>query len=250
MICEKEASPSINSVSPGAFGSADIAEIVGDAAARSTTTTLALRAISRAMVSAVSVMLSLEAVPRMVILRASAPAPRRPSARRSISVTPVTLSGRVTLCPVVGNGARAVAVGAEHQGCQRRDQHDRQLLRIGRGVGNAGAGNDSAVRRRSVDVFAGVGLAIFREIGFQKVALRLGFALERPKLDVLTVGRGRLLLQLLKTCAQAFNPAAGDARIAIQRTRYLARFVPNLPIEIGKLRLQLLDTRVTVEQRR
>ena len=77
MTCENEASPSINSASPGAVGSTDTAEIVGDDADRSTTTTLALRAISRASVSAVSVMLSPEAVPRTVILRAASPAPRR-----------------------------------------------------------------------------------------------------------------------------------------------------------------------------
>ena len=49
----------------------DTAEIAGDDGARSTTTTLALRTSSRASVSAVEVMLSPEAVPRMVSLRAA-----------------------------------------------------------------------------------------------------------------------------------------------------------------------------------
>ena len=47
------------------------AAMVGEDAARSTTTIFACRAISRASVSAVSVMLSLEAVPRTVTLRAA-----------------------------------------------------------------------------------------------------------------------------------------------------------------------------------
>ena len=51
--------------------------MVGDDADRSTTTTRASRAIRRASVSAVRVMLSPAAVPRIVILRAASPAPRR-----------------------------------------------------------------------------------------------------------------------------------------------------------------------------
>ena len=74
---ENEASPCINSASPGADGSTDTAEIAGDAADKSTTTTLALRAISRASVSAVIVMLSPAAVPRTVTLCAASPALRK-----------------------------------------------------------------------------------------------------------------------------------------------------------------------------
>ncbi len=59
------------------MGSTETAEIVGEVADKSTTTTLASRASSRASVSAVSVMLSLEAVPRIVTLRAASPAPRK-----------------------------------------------------------------------------------------------------------------------------------------------------------------------------
>ena len=42
MICENDASPCISSASPGADGSTDTADIVGDDAARSTTTTFGL----------------------------------------------------------------------------------------------------------------------------------------------------------------------------------------------------------------
>jgi hypothetical protein len=57
-------------------------------------------------------------------------------------------------------------------------------------------------------------------------------------------------LQLFEACAQALDPAAGDTRIIVQRTRDLARFFAKLPVEIGKLRLQLLDARMTVKQGR
>ena len=291
MTCENEASPSINSASPGAAGSTDTAAIVGDDADRSTTTTLASRAIRRASVSAVRVMLSPDAVPRIVTLRAASPALRKSSASCSISVSPdrnvlggiraaTRGFGFVEYRLAIGCGespqprdradrsrrgrergdrarrghaqqfAGGDRAGAQHQGRQRRDQHDRQLLRIGRSVGNGGAGNDAAVGRRRVDVLAGIGLAIFRQIGFQQIALRLGFTLERAKLDVLAVGRGRLLLQLIEAGAQAVDPAAGDAGIIVERTRDLAGFVANLAVEIGKLRLQFLDARMVVEQRR
>ena len=50
IACEKEACPSIKSAGPGAAGSTDTAEILGDDADRSTTTTFAWRAIRRAPV--------------------------------------------------------------------------------------------------------------------------------------------------------------------------------------------------------
>ena len=92
MICENDASPCISSASPGAFGSTETAAIVGENAARSTTTIFAWRAISRASVSAVSVMLSLGAVPNTVTLWAPAPARQRSSASCSTSPTAVTAS--------------------------------------------------------------------------------------------------------------------------------------------------------------
>ena len=52
MICANDASPCISSASPGATGSVDTAAIVGEDATRSTTTTFACCAISRASVSA------------------------------------------------------------------------------------------------------------------------------------------------------------------------------------------------------
>ena len=62
--------------------------MVGEDAARSTTTTFACRAIRRASVKAVSVMLSLDAVPRIVTLRAAPPAWTSSSASCSISSIP------------------------------------------------------------------------------------------------------------------------------------------------------------------
>ena len=138
----------------------------------------------------------------------------------------------------------------EQQRGQRSDQHDRQFLRIGRGIGNDGAGNDAAVRRRRIDILAGIGLAVFGKIRFEQVPLRLGFALQRPQLDVLAVARRRLLLQLLEARAQAFDPPAGDPRIVVERARDLAGLVANLTVEIGELRLQFLDARMMVEQGR
>ena len=40
---------------------------------------------------------------------------------------------------------------------------------------------------------------IFRKIRFEQIALRLGFALERAQFDILPVGRGRQLLELVET---------------------------------------------------
>src|SRR5580692_9760009 len=93
MTWVNEASPCINSANPGAFGSTETAEIVGEVAVRSTTMTLALCAIRRAMVSAVRVMLSLEAVPRMVTLRAATPAASSFSASCSTSDNSDSISG-------------------------------------------------------------------------------------------------------------------------------------------------------------
>ena len=138
----------------------------------------------------------------------------------------------------------------KQQRCQRRDQHDRQFLRIRRRVGNDGAGNNAAIRGCRVDILAGIGLAVLGKIGFKQVALSLGFALERPQLDVLAIARRRLLLQLLQARAQAFDPPASNPRIVVERARDLAGLVANLAVEIGELRLQFLDARMMVEQGR
>jgi hypothetical protein len=55
---------------------------------------------------------------------------------------------------------------------------------------------------------------------------------------------------LLETRAQALDPAAGDAGVTVQRTGDLAGFLAKLAVKVGKLRLQLLDPRMAVEQRR
>src|SRR2546423_9247279 len=114
MTCENEASPSINSASPGAAGSTDIADMVGDDADKSTTTTLILPAIRRASVNTVNVMLSPEAVPRTVTLRAAPPARRKSSATHSISVGSGTASGAGSprSCGRLTNSAARSAAGA------------------------------------------------------------------------------------------------------------------------------------------
>jgi hypothetical protein len=140
--------------------------------------------------------------------------------------------------------------GGEQQGRQRRDQHDRQLLRIGGRIGNGGAGNDAAVSRRRLDILAGVRLAVFRQIRFEQIALRLGFALERAELHVLAVVGRSLLFQLVEARHQAIDPADGEARVTLERARDLARLLAQLAIEIGKLRPQLLDAGMAIEQRR
>ena len=63
----------------------------------------------------------------------------------------------------------------------------------------ASAGAAKAVARRR--------LAIFGEIGFEQIALRLGLALQRAQLHVLPVGRGGLLLELVEAGAAAFRRA-------------------------------------------
>src|SRR6266850_100594 len=111
MTCEKEASPIIKSASPGAVGSTDVNEMVADDADRSTTTTRAVCAIRRASASAVKVMLSLEAVPSIVILRAASPASRKSMASFSISVNSGAMSGQVSLKNGSGSATSAAAAG-------------------------------------------------------------------------------------------------------------------------------------------
>src|SRR5271168_5381840 len=80
--------------------------MVGDDTDRSATTTLASRAISLARVSAVRVMLSLEAVPRIVTLRAASPASRKFAASCSISVISVSVGS------IGGSGFAALNAGS------------------------------------------------------------------------------------------------------------------------------------------
>ena len=46
------------------------------------------------------------------------------------------------------------------------------------------------------------------------------------------------------------DAGAGDARVVLERPHDLLRFADALPVEIGDLRLELLDARVVVEERR
>ena len=140
---------------------------------------------------------------------ARAPVPARAAGTISGAVSRATSGEDRTAGPRRGHAQQLAGrnrARGEQQGRQRRDQHDRQLLRIGRGVGNGGARDDAAVGRRRLDVFARVRLAVFGEIGFQQIALRLGLALERAELHVLAVVRGRLLLQLVEARRSGRRP--------------------------------------------
>ena len=107
--------------------------------------------------------------------------------------------------------------GAEHQGRQCRNQHDRQFLRIGRGIGNGGAGNDPPVSRCRVDILPVSFQAIFRQIGPRRSRCAW-LPAPAPELDVVAVGRGRLLLQLLEARTEAFNlPLAMRASLSSER---------------------------------
>ena len=90
----------------------------------------------------------------------------------------------------------------------------------------------------------------FARYGFQQVTLRLGLALERAQLDILPVGGRRLLLELVEAALQRFHPRACDLGVVLERAGKLRRLVANLALEIADLRLQFLDARMIVEQRR
>ena len=90
---------------------------------------------------------------------------------------------------------------------ERRDQDDRHLLREIRDVRHHGARDDAGVGGSRRDAVARGRLAVFGEIGFEQVALRLGLALERAQLHVLIAGRGGLALELVEVRARAFQAA-------------------------------------------
>src|SRR5260363_366954 len=115
MICANVASPCINSARPGAAGSTVAAANTGADATRSTTTTLAWRAIRRASVSAVSVTLSPVAGPSTVTLWAAGPDATSRSASASISSTVRAGAGCGSLMTgsygAAGSGERLGATG-------------------------------------------------------------------------------------------------------------------------------------------
>src|SRR5260370_252211 len=82
-------------------------------------------------------------------------------------------------------------------------------VRIGGCAGVGGARGDPAGGRWGLGLLGGIRRAVCRVIGFEGVALRLGFALERAELTSLTVVRGRLLLQLIEAGDYALVPSAG-----------------------------------------
>ena len=88
--------------------------------------------------------------------------------------------------------------GRDEQRRERRDQHDRQLLREIRRVRHDRARDDARIGRHRAEAVARGRLAILGEIGFEQIALRLGLALQRAQLHVLPAGRGRLLLELVE----------------------------------------------------
>ena len=106
-----------------------------------------------------------------------------------------------------------------------------------------------ASRRHRAEAVARGRLAILGEIGFEQVALRLGFALQRAQLHVLLVGRRRLPLELVETARSCSTRAPAMLRVVLERTREPLRLVADLAVEIGDLRLQFLDARMVVEQR-
>ena len=53
-----------------------------------------------------------------------------------------------------------------------------------------------------------------------------------------------------RPAAERLDARARDLGVVLERTRELLRFVANLALEVGDLRLQFLDARMIVEQRR
>ena len=140
--------------------------------------------------------------------------------------------------------------GAEHQRRQRRDQHDRQLLRVGRGVGTVAREMITALRPGGVDISRGWLHGYFAQDRISEDRAAPWLRAQPAQFDIAIPGRGRLAFQLVEAGTEAFDPATGDARVILERAGDLARLFADLAVEVGKLRLQLLDARMTVEQRR
>ena len=94
-----------------------------------------------------------------------------------------------------------------------------------------------------------VASVFFARYEFEQVAQRLGLALQRAQLHVVSAVGRRLPLELVEARAQRLDARARDARIVFQRTRKALRLVADLAVELGDLRLQFLDARMVVEQR-
>ena len=95
--------------------------------------------------------------------------------------------------------------GGQREHRQRRHRTIGQLARPRRRVRNHAGRNDAGIRRRGAETVAGGRLAVFRQIGFEQIALRLGVALERTQLHVLLVGRRGLPLELIEAGGQPFD---------------------------------------------
>ena len=260
MTSPNDACPRTSSAMPGADGSFEITSMFGEANARSTSTTRAVRASVRASAIAVSVVPTfasgadhgdaaaglarlLEGRGDIVDGRTDGAARR---ARRNDCRRPATGgvrfraawarraagrwrgSGHWRGAPAaryatsgtmsVLRARRAIAFAAQqraghHEGrrqterAERRDQDDRHLLREIRDVRHHGARDDAGVGGGRRDAVARGRLAIFGEIGFEQIALRLGLALQRAQLHVLVAGRGGLPLELVEIRGRAFRAA-------------------------------------------
>jgi hypothetical protein len=110
-----------------------------------------------------------------------------------------------------------------------------------------GPRDDAGVGGRGPDGIARGRLAVFGQIGFRQVALRLGIAIEGAQLHVLLVGGSRLVLELVEAGAERLDAGVGVADECAGEPFGLAA---DLPLEIGNLRAQFLDARVLVEQGR
>ena len=86
---------------------------------------------------------------------------------------------------------------------------------------------------RGTDVVARGRFAIFRQIGFEQIALRLGLALERAQLHVLLVGRGGLLLELVEAGAERVHAAPATLASFSSERASRSPSRADLPLEIG-----------------
>ena len=154
-----------------------------------------------------------------------APAPLRGRAPAGVSDrrdgAPARPPGSATGTGAASSGAIDVAgeklagrdeAGRDEQRRERRDQHDRQLLREVRGVRHQRARDDARVGRHRADAVA---RASPRDTWRDRI--RAGRAAPSPRRSSARsctsclVGRGRLLLELVEAARQLLDARAGDA---------------------------------------
>ena len=131
--------------------------------------------------------------------------------------------------------------GTEHHHCQRRDQHGRQLFRIGGNVRDRGARNHAGVGGRRIDGVARGRFAVVGEIGFEQFAS--DFASRSSARSCTSCADASADLLLIRSrLTVAFD--AGVAMLA-RRFRWnvtsMFALTANLGVESIDLRLELLD---------